>query len=74
MPPGWVFEVITQAGEPDVYAATCPYRAAGPHLRFESTSAMDLLDQVHEALDAWQTELELAQAIARHPHARERIA
>lgn len=55
MPAGWVWGIDDRG----VYVATCVSR---PELRFESTSAVDLEDQVHEALDAWQTELELAGA------------
>jgi len=51
LPAGW-----TAGTRGDVYVATC---AARPELRFESTGAVDLIDQVHEALDAWQTELDL---------------
>lgn len=55
LPAGWAAAIDGRG----VYVATC---AARPELRFESTSAVDLEDQVHEALDAWQTELELAGA------------
>lgn len=57
LPAGWL------AGRRgDVHVAMCEAR---PELRFESMSAIDLVDQVHEALDAWQTDLELAGARSR---------
>lgn len=65
LPHGWAVETRAEPGPP-VYVAVCTYRLIGQtELRFESTSWADLLDQVHEALDAWQTELELAQAATR---------
>ncbi len=61
LPHGWAIETRADPGPP-IYVATYVHRLVGDHeLRFESTSWSDLLDQVHEALDAWQTELEISQ-------------
>lgn len=64
LPHGWAVETRADPGPP-VYVATYMHRLVGDReLRFESTSLGDLLDQVLEAMDAWQTELDLAEAIA----------
>ena len=63
LPHGWAVETRADGEGPPVHVAVCTYRLIGETpLRFESTSWGDLLDQVLEAMDAWQTELELAQA------------
>lgn len=65
MPLGWASGVIDDQDGIPVYYAYAEHRA-GPAtaLHFESTSAIDLIDQVHEALDAWQTDLELRAGVA----------
>ncbi len=60
IPAGWTPSIERRRGLV-VWIASCDAR---PELRFEATSPEDLEDQVHEALDAWQTELELALAIS----------
>lgn len=63
LPQGWAIDAREDEEGPRVYVATFERRLIGQReLRFESTALGDLIDQVLEALDAWQTELELAQA------------
>ena len=62
LPLGWAATVRDDGDGIPVYVA----RSAdeGGALHFESTSPLDLVDQVHETLDAAQTALELHQAMA----------
>lgn len=66
IPLGWAWGVIDDGDQVPVYYAYAEHRA-GPAecLHFESTSAIDLVDQVHEALDAWQTDLEMRLGLNR---------
>ena len=65
MPLGWAWGVIDDGDGLPVYYAYAEHREGpAPFLHFESTSAVDLIDQVHEALDAWQTDLEMRAAMA----------
>ena len=66
IPLGWAWGVLDAGSDVPVYYAYAEHRT-GPAecLHFESTSAIDLVDQVHEALDAWQTDLELSLRLNR---------
>ena len=65
MPLGWARGVIDDGdGVPVFYAYAEHREGSAPFLHFESTSEADLIDQVHEALDAWQTDLEMRAAMA----------
>lgn len=68
IPLGWAWGILDEDTATPVYYAYAEHRD-GPAacLHFESTSAIDLVDQVHEALDAWQTDLEMRLALNRRP-------
>lgn len=66
VPRGWMCGVhIREEDGLAVYFAYAEHRT-GLVLDFEATSAVDLVDQVNEAIDAWQTDLEMRAGMATH--------
>lgn len=66
IPLGWAWGIIDADAAVPVYYAYAEHRTDPAEcLHFESTSAIDLVDQVHEALDAWQTDLEMRLGLNR---------